>query len=71
MVTAELYDYAVKNGKTASYKTFVQIRKRNDQGDNLATAIALASVDNIGVGRKNQTFGNSGMSMFKKAFKKT
>jgi len=70
MITAETYDYAVRNGKTATYKTWVQIRKRNDQGDNLATAIALSSLDNIGVGIKPQTFGSSGMSMFKKAFKK-
>jgi len=71
MLTAEVYDYAVKNGKTASYKTWVQIRKRNDQGDNFATAQALASLDNIGVGLKPQTFGSSGMSMYNKIFKKT
>lgn len=70
MITAEVYDYAVKDGKTASYKTFIPIRKRNDQGDNLSTAMSLASLDNIGVGIKPQTFGSSGMSMFKKAFGK-
>ncbi len=70
MLTAEVYDYAIKNGKRASYRTFVPIRKRNDQGDNLATAIAFASMDNIGIGAKPQYVNKSGMSMFKKAFKK-
>jgi phage terminase large subunit GpA-like protein len=49
MITAEKYDYAIKDGKTASFKTFIPIRRRNDQGDNFATAEALASLDNIGV----------------------
>jgi len=71
MLTAEVYDYAVKDGKTASYKTWITIRKRNDQGDNLATVMTLASLDNIGVGLKPQTFGSSGMSMYNKIFKKT
>jgi hypothetical protein len=70
MITAEVYDYAVKDGKTASYKTWITIRRRNDQGDNLSTVTALASLDNIGVGIKPQTYGSSGMSMFKKAFPK-
>ena len=50
MLTSEVFDYEVKNGKTKGYKTFIQIRKRNDQLDNSATAIALASLDNIGIG---------------------
>ena len=70
MLTAEVYDYEVKNGKTASYKTWNQIRKRNDRGDNFATAIALAALDNIGVGNSQPFIGGSGSSMFKMAFKK-
>lgn len=70
MLTAEVYDYAVKNGKRATYKSYIPIRRRNDQGDNFATAIALTSLDNIGVGNKPVADSGSGMSMFKKAFKK-
>lgn len=49
MLTSEIYDYDVKNGKMKSYKSFIQIRKRNDQLDNSATGVALASLDSIGV----------------------
>lgn len=58
MLTAEVYDYDIKNGKLKPYKTFFQIRKRNDQLDNAATAVALASLDNIGVDNPKETMIN-------------
>jgi hypothetical protein len=50
MLTSEIFDYDIKNGKMQPYKTFIRIRKRNDQLDNSATAVALASYDNIALG---------------------
>ena len=50
MLTAEIYDYDVKNGKMQPFKSFIPIRKRNDQLDNSATAVAAASYDNIALG---------------------
>ena len=49
MLTAEIYDYDVVEGKPRPYKTFIPIRKRNDQLDNSATGVALASIDNIAI----------------------
>jgi len=68
MITAEKLDYKVKDGKTASYKTFIPIRRRNDYIDCMGDIVTLASIDNIGVGVKPQTLGISGYSMLQ-AFK--
>ncbi len=70
MMTAEIYDYDIKNGKLKEYRTYIRLRKRNDQLDNAATAQAASMYDNIGIGLKPQNYTSSGMSMFKKAFKK-
>jgi hypothetical protein len=58
MLTAEIYDYDVKNGKMKPYKSFIQIRKRNDHLDNAATAVALASLDNIALDAPQETIIN-------------
>jgi len=49
MMTAEVFDYDMKNGKLQPYKTFIPLRKRNDQLDNAATLIVNAAIDNIGI----------------------
>jgi hypothetical protein len=54
MLTAEIFDFDIKDGKMKEFRTFIQIRKRNDQLDNSATAVALASLDNIGVDMQQQ-----------------
>jgi len=56
MLTSEIYDYDVVNGKMKEYKTFIRIRKRNDQLDNSATAVAAASYDNIGLGEQESSY---------------
>jgi len=70
MLTSEIYDYDVKNGKMEAHKSYIRIRKRNDQLDNSTTGVTLASFDNIGIGIKPQLVPMSGMSMYKKAFGK-
>lgn len=50
MLTSEIYDYDVKDGKMQPYRSFIRIRKRNDHLDNSATAVAAASYDNIAIG---------------------
>lgn len=65
MMTAEIFDYDVKNGKMQPYKTFLQIRKRNDQGDNSATGVTAANYDNIGMGKRESKSTISGYSLFK------
>lgn len=49
MMTAEVFNYDMKNGKLQPYKTFIPLRKRNDQLDNAATLIVNAAIDNIGI----------------------
>ena len=70
MLTSEVYDHDVRDGKMKPYKTFFPIRKRNDQWDNAATGVCASMYDNIGVGEQASVTIGSGMSMFKKAFKK-
>ena len=65
MMTSEIFDYDVKDGKMKEYKTYIQIRKRNDQLDNSATAVALASIDNVGIIPNTTSMSISGYSMFK------
>lgn len=64
MMTSEIYDYDVVDGKMKEYKSFIQIRKRNDQLDNSATGVALASIDNIAIFPQQKTT-ISGYEMFK------
>lgn len=65
MMTAEIYDFDVVNGKPKEYKSFIPIRKRNDQLDNSATGVALASIDNIAIFPHKQEVSISGYEMFK------
>ena len=65
MMTAEIYDYDVVNGKLKPYKTFIPIRKRNDQLDNAATLIVNAAIDNIGIIQFEQP-KPSGYEMYQK-----
>jgi len=71
MVTAEVFDYKVKNGKTAPYKTWNQIRRRNDYLDCLGDIFAMASIDNIGINTAAPKRRASGMSMYRSAFEKS
>lgn len=65
MMTAEIYDYDMVNGKLKPYKSFIAIRKRNDQLDNGATLVVNAAIDNIGIVQFKQP-SPSAYNMFKK-----
>lgn len=69
MLTSEIFDFDVKGGKIQGHKTFIQIRKRNDQLDNSATGVAASNYDNIGLGQPSIGLGISGYSLMKSIMK--